>query len=163
MFEFHQERGRSTADDYTDGKARGYGSMPDPDYESPIPDLSEFDLEQDGTARKICAAFKDVWDRETNIMAPILAKARVGWDAYHQLLQSGGKEEWMSDLRIPIYMIQVERMVAMMMQMIERDNGWLEVVSANPKNQLYHEIAKRRTLANLRSPATKFRTKLDIS
>lgn len=158
MMDFLQTLGRSSADDYTDGKLSSV--LTDFPMESKIEPEASLETAQSDDNAVLAKSFQSLWEKEDRIYAPYGVKAEVGWDLYHSTYASlEGKDDWQSDMRLPLYMISVERMVSMLMQMFDFTPNWFVTTSLVPQHQVYHNIARRFTRYRLEEESVQFKTK----
>lgn len=123
---------------------------------------TEFPVEmQDSNDVIIAKAILRVWDVEDARYSPFQAKAIESWDQYHlTYAEEPPKDSWQSNSRYSSYLINVERLVAILISLVDSTPDWFEIESIVPQHQVHINIAKRLTKFLIEHDSTQWKSKL---
>lgn len=147
---------RGNTDTYMDGNATDLeDSGLDLEVELPteLP-LTPQEVEDAIIARSILR----VWANEDAKYGAIAEKAVQSWDLYHMTWDGEPKDDWQSDVRYPHYLMAVERLTSVLMQLLDMTPNWFECEALIPQHQVAVDIGRRFAKFLLGHDLTNFRS-----
>lgn len=142
---------------YQDG--HGPNATYDMPFECPMPDDTPMEPQSKENAA-ISQAIRRVWEMEDAKYSIYGNRSIETWDLYHSTWATADKDAWQSDVRYPLFMMSVERLTSVIMQLLDMTPNWFECESLIPQHQVMINVGARFAKFLLEHDSTNFRSKL---